>query len=98
VLEPAAAGKAVFFGPHMESYSSIATDLMRIGAAIQVEDGKHLAEALDRLFDRQAELVRMGEMARNFVLENQDAVERNLEVIERHVRAGVNQGAAGAAA
>ena len=97
VLEPAAAGKPVFFGPHMENYSSIATNLMRIGAAMQVEDGKHLAEALDRLLDQRAELVQMGEKARSFVLENQDAVERNVEVIERYLRSGVDHGRAGAA-
>jgi 3-deoxy-D-manno-octulosonic-acid transferase len=98
VLEPAAAGKPVFFGPHMENYSSIATNLMRIGAAMQVENGKHLAESLDRLLERPAELAEMGQKAKSFVLENQDAVERNLEVIERYLRARADDAKAGAAA
>jgi 3-deoxy-D-manno-octulosonic-acid transferase len=98
VLEPAASGKPVFFGPHMENYSSIATNLVRIGAAIQVQNGKDLAESLDRLLERPAELLEMGQRARRFVLENQDAVERNLEVIERFLRSGVDARKAGAAA
>jgi 3-deoxy-D-manno-octulosonic-acid transferase len=70
---------------------------MRIGAAIQVQNGKHLAESLDRLLDQPAELVQMGQTARSFVLENQDAVARNLELIEKHLPSGVNKGEAGAA-
>jgi 3-deoxy-D-manno-octulosonic-acid transferase len=82
----------------MENYSSIATNLVRIGAAIQVQNGKDLAESLDRLLERPAELLEMGQRARRFVLENQDAVERNLEVIERFLRSGVDARKAGAAA
>jgi 3-deoxy-D-manno-octulosonic-acid transferase len=98
VLEPAASGKPVFFGPHMENYSSIATSLVRVGAAMQVQNGKELAESLDRLLDRPAVLLEMGQKARSFVLENQGAVERNLEVIERFLRSSVEERKAGAAA
>ena len=83
VLEPAASGKPVFFGPYMENYSSIAANLVRVGAAIQVQNGEELAEALQGLLDRPAELREMGQKGRSFVLENQGAVERTLEVIER---------------
>jgi 3-deoxy-D-manno-octulosonic-acid transferase len=83
VLEPAASGKPVFFGPYMENYSSIAATLVQVGAAMQVQNGEDLAEALHRLLDRPDELLKMGQKAKSFVLENQGAVERNLDVIER---------------
>jgi 3-deoxy-D-manno-octulosonic-acid transferase len=82
----------------MENYSSIATSLVRVGAAMQVQNGKELAESLDRLLDRPAVLLEMGQKARSFVLENQGAVERNLEVIERFLRSSVEERKAGAAA
>jgi 3-deoxy-D-manno-octulosonic-acid transferase len=98
VLEPAASGKPIFFGPYMENYSSIAATLVRVGAAMQVRNGEELAESLDRLLDRPAELLEMGQKAKSFVLENQDAVERNLQVIERFLCASVEERKAGAAA
>ena len=82
VLEPAAWGKPVFFGPHMENYSSAAATLMRLGAAMEVKNGEELAVVLDDLLGRPEKLAEMGRNAKAFVLENQGAVDRNLEVIE----------------
>jgi len=82
VMEPAAWGKPIFFGPHMENYSSVAAALLRLGGAMQVQDGAELAAALDRLLGAPEELRRMGRNARAFVLDNQGAVERNLAAVE----------------
>jgi 3-deoxy-D-manno-octulosonic-acid transferase len=82
VMEPAAWGKPLFFGPHMENYSSAAATLVRLGAAREVRDGVELAEVLGDLVGRPDQLSEMGRSAKSFVLENQGAVERNLEVIE----------------
>jgi 3-deoxy-D-manno-octulosonic-acid transferase len=83
VLEPAAWGKPIFFGPYMEHYSGIAATLEREGAAIQVRSGKELAAQIDRLIKDNGRLVEMGRKAASFVAKNQGAVERNLDVIER---------------
>ena len=82
VMEPAAWGKPVFFGPHMENYSSAAATLVRAGAAMEVQNGEELAARLDHLFGRPEKLAEMGRNAKAFVLQNQGAVERNLEAIE----------------
>ena len=82
VMEPAAWGKPVFFGPHMENYSSAAATLIRLGAAMEVKNGEELAVVLDDLLDQPEKLAEMGRNAKAFVLENQGAVDRNLEVIE----------------
>ncbi len=82
VMEPAAWGKPVFFGPHMENYSSAAATLMRLGAAMEVKNGEELAVVLSDLLGCPEKLAEMGRNAKAFVLENQGAVDRNLEVIE----------------
>jgi 3-deoxy-D-manno-octulosonic-acid transferase len=83
VLEPAAWGKPIFFGPHMEHYSGIASMLEREGAAIQVKSGEELAIQIDRLIKDNGRLLEMGQKAASFVAKNQGAVERNLDVIEK---------------
>ena len=83
VLEPAAWGKPIFFGPHMEHYFGIASMLEREGAAIQVKSGEELALQIDRLIKDNGRLCEMGQKAASFVAKNQGAVERNLAVIEK---------------
>jgi 3-deoxy-D-manno-octulosonic-acid transferase len=82
LMEPAAWGKAIFFGPHMENYSAMASSLEREGAAIGVLDGEDLAIQIERLSRDEARISEMGRRAAAFVARNQGAVERNLAVIE----------------
>jgi 3-deoxy-D-manno-octulosonic-acid transferase len=81
-MEPAAWGLAIFFGPHMENYSAMASSLEREGAAIGVLDGEDLAIQIERLSRDEARISEMGRKAAAFVARNQGAVERNLAVIE----------------
>jgi len=83
VLEPAAWGKPIFFGPYMENYSSIAETLEREGAAIRVKDGRELAGQLEILMDDPSRAARMGHRARAFVDKNQGSVEKNLAIIDQ---------------
>jgi 3-deoxy-D-manno-octulosonic-acid transferase len=82
LMEPAARGKVIFFGPHMENYSAMASSLEREGAAVGVPDGEQLAIQIERLSDDQARIGEMGRKAAAFVARHQGAVERNLAVIE----------------
>jgi 3-deoxy-D-manno-octulosonic-acid transferase len=82
VMEPAAWGKPIFFGPHMEHYSDIASSLEREGAAVRIKDGEDLAIKINRLADDERSMSEMGRKAAAFVARHQGAVERNLEVIE----------------
>ncbi|MGH7852089.1 MAG: 3-deoxy-D-manno-octulosonic acid transferase [Candidatus Binatia bacterium] len=82
ILEPAAWGKPIFFGPYMENYSSIAETAAREGAAIRVSHGAELAEHVASLMDQPARAAAMGRKASALVQRNQGAVERNLAIIE----------------
>ena len=66
----------------MDNYSSVAATLVRLGAAVEVQDGEKLADLVDDLLDQPEKLADMGRIAKAFVKDNQDAVERNLRVIE----------------
>jgi 3-deoxy-D-manno-octulosonic-acid transferase len=83
VLEPASWGKPIFFGPHMENYSDIASILEKEGAGVRVRNGDELAAQIDGLIRDNGRLLTMGERASSFVNQNQGAVEKNLDHIER---------------
>ncbi|MGH9350230.1 MAG: 3-deoxy-D-manno-octulosonic acid transferase, partial [Vicinamibacterales bacterium] len=46
ILEPAAFGKPIVFGPHMQNFSEIAETFLQNGAAVQVRTDRELEEAL----------------------------------------------------
>ncbi len=62
ILEPAAAGKAVLFGPHMENFHDSVQVLVGRGG-IQVKDGEHLLRVLTELFEKPGALGALGDMA-----------------------------------
>ncbi|MGH9783219.1 MAG: tetraacyldisaccharide 4'-kinase, partial [Terriglobia bacterium] len=83
LLEPARWGKPVFFGPHTDHCAEVAELLLRAGGGMQVCDGQELAAEMARWLRDRSGLRRMGDAARQVVLDNQGAVERSLQVIEK---------------
>ncbi len=81
VLEPAAAGKAVVVGPHMENFQEIADQFRGGGALVQVAGPDHLAGALIDLLADPARRREVGERARAAVLASKGAVGRTLEAL-----------------
>jgi 3-deoxy-D-manno-octulosonic-acid transferase len=83
LLEPAAWGKPVFFGPHTDHCAEVARLLLHAGGGVSVGDGAQLYDvARSYLRDRQA-LERAGRMARRVLEENQGATERALAHITK---------------
>src|SRR5204863_987966 len=70
-LEPAACGKAVVFGPHMDHFAEVAETLVRRGAGIQVLNAEELVAAMTGLLEDPLRREAMGTVAREFVTENQ---------------------------
>jgi len=85
VLEPAALGKPVVFGPHMYNFAAISELLLEHDAAIVVTGAEGLAAVIVQWLSDASERARVGENGRKVVEENQGAVERLFALIERHL-------------
>ncbi len=83
MIEPAAFGAAVVFGPHVWNFRDTAERLTTSGAAIQVRDGAELEVVVRRLIASLDERAQMGSAARTLVLQQQGATERTIENIAR---------------
>ena len=80
-IEPAALGKAVVFGPHMENFPDIAPSFVQAQAALQVPDEAGLEKALIRLIDNPAERQALGQRAQSVVRDNQGSLGRTVSMI-----------------
>jgi 3-deoxy-D-manno-octulosonic-acid transferase len=88
MIEPAAYGAAVVFGPHVWNFRDTAARLVEAGGALQVRDGAALEAAVRRLLQDTAERARLGDTARAFVLRQQGATARTLDLLDRLLHAG----------
>ena len=83
MIEPAAYGAAVVFGPHVWNFADPAGRLLAAGGACQAANGKELAEIVLRLLADAGEREAVGRLARAFVLSQQGATKRTLDRLER---------------
>jgi len=81
ILEPAAWGKVVCYGPSMEDFLNEKELLEKVGAGSTVADGRELLEALRGLIARPDLLAVRGEAARAAVIANQGASRRYADLI-----------------
>jgi 3-deoxy-D-manno-octulosonic-acid transferase len=85
MMEPAAFGAAVLFGPYTDNFRGTVEELLGLGAARVVADSATLAQALaDDLDDPEAAAAR-GAAARTFVLAQNGAAERTIAELDRLV-------------
>lgn len=78
ILEPAAHGKPVLFGPHMENFHDSVQVLLGRGG-IQVSDGEQLVRVVSDLLARPEMVANLGELARSAVRQVSGASARNAE-------------------
>ena len=81
ILEPAAHGKAIVFGPHMENFSEIAETFLANDAAVRVQNERELEEALLSLIGDPVRRARLGAAARALVVANRGAKDKTLAAI-----------------
>lgn len=82
LLEPAAWGKPVLFGPHTDHCQEIATLLLEAGGGLRVADVEELSKRLIHLFEHQDARAEIGRKARQVVENNRGALRSTLEAIE----------------
>ncbi|MFO0880194.1 MAG: 3-deoxy-D-manno-octulosonic acid transferase [Gemmataceae bacterium] len=83
MIEPAAFGVAVTFGPHVWNFRETARRLVESGGACQVDDAADLARTIPRLLADVEERRALGALARRFVLAQQGATQRTLDLLDR---------------
>jgi 3-deoxy-D-manno-octulosonic-acid transferase len=82
ILEPAAQGKPVLFGPHMENFSDSVQVLLGRGG-IQVADVEHFEALLSDLLARPEACAQLGELAAQAVRQVSGASQRNVDLVAR---------------
>ena len=85
VLEPAALGLPVVFGPHMFNFAIISRMLLAEEAAVQVSDAVALSATVGRWLGDASERTRAGENGRRVVEANRGALDRLTDIIEEEL-------------
>jgi len=81
-LEPAAFGKPILFGPHMDDFTEISSDLLENDAAIVCHDEDEIFEAMKKLLAGESLWEKMGERAQALVLQHRGVTRRHIEIIQ----------------
>jgi len=81
MIEPAAYGAAVSFGPNATNFRSVVAVLLDGDAAVVVRNGEQIREFVERCLDDPQYPKRLGENARRIVLEQQGAVQRTTSLL-----------------
>ena len=81
MLEPAALGRAVVHGPHVENFTQEARLLEKAGGSRIVRDPSHLAEVLEQLLKDPVQRELMGQAGREAVEAQKGATARTLRVL-----------------
>jgi len=81
ILEPAAWGKVIFYGPSMDDFMDEKNLLEEAGGGITIRNGDELLEGIRTLLEDPERLSRKGEEGRKSVVSNMGASRRYAEMI-----------------
>ncbi len=83
ILEAAAVGVPVIFGPYMHNFKEIARGVLGQDAAIQCQNKAELVTAILALYEQPAYREALAEKGKAFVQQNQGAIARICEILDR---------------
>lgn len=83
ILEPAAWGKMVLFGPSMEDFRDARDSLVRVGAGIEVNGVEALTVHMRQILSDPLTAANLGEKGREAILRHVGSARRNAELRER---------------
>ncbi|MBN1615294.1 MAG: glycosyltransferase, partial [Deltaproteobacteria bacterium] len=81
ILEPAAWGKVVFYGPSMEDFSDERRLLEEAGGGMTVGNADELLRGIQSLLAHPEDLAERGERGRAVVLANRGAARRYADLV-----------------
>ena len=87
MIEPAAYGAAVSFGPNTRNFRDIVAQLLSAQAAVVVNDGDELTAFVERRLTDANYATELGRRARELVARQLGATGRTLDLLERLVEA-----------
>jgi len=87
-IEPAALGKPVVFGPHMQNFAEVARTFVNGRGARQVKDAADLEHTLGELLADARLREELGRRGRDIVQQNEGALTRTVDMILRHLDHG----------
>jgi 3-deoxy-D-manno-octulosonic-acid transferase len=87
MIEPAAYGAAVTFGPHVWNFQETVDRLLECGGAVQVQDAAGLERETLRLLGDHLARASLGRNAQAFVQSQQGATDRTLTLLEELIAA-----------
>ncbi len=92
LLEPASFGIPVLYGPYTHNFEEMAAAMERLDAGRRVRDEASLLAALRDLLSQDKERLSVGRRARDFVFQNQGALERVMAVVSQHLDGSAEEG------
>jgi 3-deoxy-D-manno-octulosonic-acid transferase len=86
IVEAAASGHPVVFGPHMQNFRAIAREFVDHGACVQVADADGLCHAVGELLEDNGRRQTIVEAAHRVIESNVGATARSVELIAKALR------------
>ena len=86
ILEAAAVGVPVMFGPYMSNFKEIARGVLSHNAAIQCQDKDAIVKSILTLYDQPTYRATLAEQGKAFVLQNQGAIAGICEILDPAIR------------
>lgn len=81
VLEPAALGVPILFGPHMHNFKEIERKVLECDAAIQCRDKQEIEAAVRSLYADKERRKALAARGRQFVEQNRGALDRMVQIL-----------------
>ncbi len=85
ILEPAAWGKMVIFGPSMEDFRDARNILVSVGAGIEIKGVNDLVSGVDKILSDPNWAYERGRKGREEILKHSGSASRNAEILTRYV-------------
>ena len=85
ILEAAAWGKVIFYGPSMEDFSAEKALLEEAGCGVTIKNAEELLHGINQALENPEELRRRGEKGKAVVLANIGAAARYADLISKHI-------------
>ena len=82
MLEPAAYGAAVMFGPRTRNFRDIVERLLNVNGAIRLQSTDDVAVHLRRLLSDKEMRIRYGRAAQNLVIQQKGALQRTIDMLQ----------------